>query len=319
MLLECAIRPLKSIVEAQDQKLKQQRLEQLVNDGSATLHNRIEMAREEVARLAVRVPETLRKPVKSIEDHLHFISTKVQSFDSALAKVSEGREEILELAGVGNVMHGVMHELTRTTAQTRRLLSQLAQDADDTMQPLLEKLEGEIRAINVRLRQIDPLMPSGRQIKKELEVDTLVRTILDGYEFRFQRHNIKATVSVHGKAPVKVRMVPGFLSLVVENLISNSVYWLTEKPPTSGPGRIDVEIDVKANVLTISDNGPGIAVADRDRVFAPGWSLKPGGRGYGMYLAQEVAKFHECKLYLDPSSDADGKIRTFVLELPRSD
>ncbi|ARZ73029.1 hypothetical protein CCR98_02160 [Stenotrophomonas sp. WZN-1] len=57
-------------------------------------------------------------------------------------------------------MHGVMHELTRTTAQTRELIRKISGRTDQETQELLDKLEQEISAINVRLRQMDPLMPA---------------------------------------------------------------------------------------------------------------------------------------------------------------
>ena len=44
--------------------------------------------------------------------------------------------------------------------------------------------------------------------------------------------------------------------------------------------------------------------------------MREKGRGYGLYLAREVAEFHGGRLYLDPESDVDGQLHTFVLELP---
>jgi signal transduction histidine kinase len=40
------------------------------------------------------------------------------------------------------------------------------------------------------------------------------------------------------------------------------------------------------------------------------------GKGFGLFIAREVTKYHEGNLYLDISEDTDGRLRTFILELP---
>ncbi len=320
MLLKYAIAPLRSLVEANDEAIKRQELENLVNEGTSTLNDRLTLAKQELASLKSEVPKNLRTTVNSLDEHLHFISTQVTKFETAIEKASEGREDILELAGIGNVMHGVMHELTRTTAQTRKLMLELAQDADEDTRALLNKLEEEIRAINTRLRQLDPLMPGARHVKRDIEVVKLTETILNGYAARFTRHEIDFDIKVTPKgATAKVRMVPGFLSLALENLISNSVYWIGQRKDTTERGLIEIEIDAKANTISVTDNGPGVVSTDRERIFLPGFTLRAKGKGYGLYLAREVAEYHGGKLYLDPNGGDDGQLRTFILELPGAD
>lgn len=317
LLLKFAISPLRSLVEANDEALKRQELENLVNEGTSTINDRLTLAKQEVASLKAEIPKSLRAAVNSLDEHLHFITTQVTKFETAIERASEGREDILELAGIGNVMHGVMHELTRTTAQTRKLMLTLARDADEDTQALLNKLEEEIRAINTRLRQLDPLMPGARHVKRDIEVIKLTQTILKGYASRFARHDIEHVITVTpNDAIAKVRMVPGFLSLALENLISNSVYWIGQRKDTSEQGRIEIEIDAKSNTISVTDNGPGVLPTDRERIFLPGFTLRAKGKGYGLYLAREVAEYHGGRLYLDPAGGPDGQLRTFTLELP---
>jgi signal transduction histidine kinase len=317
LLLKYAIDPLRSLVEAHDEDVKRKELESLVNDGTSTLNDRLLLAKRDISTLKAGVPQTLRSSVTSLDEHMHFISNQITKFETAIQKASEGREDILELAGVGNMMHGVMHELTRTTAQTRKLMLTLAEDASEETQALLNKLEGEIKAINTRLRQLDPLMPGARQVKRDIDVIALSETILKGYASRFQRHDIEASISVLPTgAKLKVRMVPGFLSLALENLISNSVHWIGQRESQAVTGSIVIEIDARSNVMSVTDNGPGVAFSDRERVFQPGFSLREKGKGYGLYLAREVAEFHGGKLYMDPHGDQDSQLHTFVLELP---
>jgi signal transduction histidine kinase len=114
-----------------------------------------------------------------------------------------------------------------------------------------------------------------------------------------------------------VKMVKGFLSLAVENLLTNAVYWVQQSQMVGETEkRILIDIDSKARVLTLRDNGPGIAESDRQRVFTAGFSLRPRGHGLGLFLAREVATYHGATLMLDTADD-DGRYRTFTLELPK--
>ncbi|MEI2259454.1 ATP-binding protein [Stenotrophomonas indicatrix] len=318
LLIRVAINPLRALVQMEDQKTRQQDLERLVSDGTSTLADRLTLAKQDIASLRTSAPEPLKRAISSLDSHLHFISAQVTKFESAVEKAGEGREEILELAGVGNVMHGVMHELTRTTAQTRELIRKISGRADKDTQELLDKLEQEIKAINVRLRQMDPLMPGARHVKKDIDVERLVRTIASGYETRFARHEISLVIEKpENSEAFLVNMVPGFLSLALENLISNSVYWLAERDDKTVSAKITIDIDPGSNTVSVTDNGPGVKLSDRERVFHPGFSLRAKGKGYGLYLAREVAEYHQGRLYLDASVGDCGGLNTFVLELPR--
>jgi signal transduction histidine kinase len=217
-------------------------------------------------------------------------------------------------------MSGILHELTRTTGHTRQLLQKLAKDEAPATKELLVKLDNEIKAINTRLRQLDPLTPSGRHRKEEFDLSALIQTILHGYQARFKRHDIYAVLTMSDQEtpkPFLVTMVRGFVSLAVENLITNSVYWLQRGLKAGATRReIHLELDPGSRSLTLSDNGPGIASADKERVFTAGFTLRPRGQGLGLFIAAEVATYHQAQLVLDGADD-DGRYRTFVLQLPR--
>ncbi len=148
----------------------------------------------------------------------------------------------------------------------------------------------------------------------------LLQTILQGYHARFERHQIRAKLLVSGHTELKpfmVTMVRGFVSLAVENLITNSVYWLQRGLKAGAKRReLHLELDPQSRSLTVSDTGPGIASADKERVFTAGFTLRPRGQGLGLFIASEVAAYHQAQLVLD-GADEDGRFRTFVLQLPR--
>lgn len=321
LLIKFGINALKENVVIENELQKKAELAKFVSDGTGTIEDQLKEASHNLSFIREQASPELKEKVNSLGDNLHFITSQVKKYSNAILDLVEKREDILELAGVGTVMHSVLHELTRTTAQTRDLLSQVAKSADDSTRDLLEKLETEIKAINTRLRQLDPLSPSGRQRKDEFDIIKLTNTIVKGYKSRFVRHAIDVNFTVEGKPPqdpVMVKMVKGFYSLAIENLLTNSVYWLKTKIDYGQRDRIiNIDIDPIAKVLIFSDTGPGIAPNDRERIFNPGFSLRKNGNGFGLYIAREVAKHHGADLILDSAPSTDGRFRTFVFELPK--
>lgn len=320
ILLSFAIEELRRHIQHEGQEDKRVALDLAAKTAPETIRARIKQAEQGLTEIRAKVPADTRKTVRSIAEHLHFIKAETKRFEEAAKQVGERREDILELAGVGTVMSGILHELTRTTGHTRQLLQKLAKDETSATKELLVKLENEIKAINTRLRQLDPLTPSGRHRKEEFDLAALLQTILQGYGARFDRHRVHATLTISDRdtlTPFKVTMVRGFVSLAVENLITNSVYWLQRGLKAGATRReIHLELDPESKSLTVWDNGPGIASADKERVFTAGFTLRPRGQGLGLFIAAEVATYHQAQLVLDRADD-DGRYRTFVLELPK--
>jgi two-component system OmpR family sensor kinase len=72
---------------------------------------------------------------------------------------------------------------------------------------------------------------------------------------------------------------------IITNLLSNAFRW------TPDGGTIELELrGENGNVaVTVDDSGPGIRLADRERIFRPFWSLDGGGTGLGLAIANELA------------------------------
>jgi two-component system sensor histidine kinase KdpD len=75
---------------------------------------------------------------------------------------------------------------------------------------------------------------------------------------------------------------PGLLERVVANLVSNAVRHAPNGPVTVTAGAVGDRLE-----LRVADRGPGVPLADRERVFAPFQRLgdTPSGQGVGLGLA----------------------------------
>jgi two-component system, NtrC family, sensor kinase len=76
------------------------------------------------------------------------------------------------------------------------------------------------------------------------------------------------------------------LMQVVLNLVLNAV------DATDEGGRIDLEGRSEGEwvVLTVADDGRGISLADRCRLFQPFFTTKPHGTGLGLFVSRQIVE-----------------------------
>ncbi len=64
--------------------------------------------------------------------------------------------------------------------------------------------------------------------------------------------------------------------------------------------------------LAVTDEGPGVAPADRDRIFRPFYTTKNSGTGLGLSICRKIVKAHAGRI----SVDCDGNGTIFAILLP---
>ena len=81
--------------------------------------------------------------------------------------------------------------------------------------------------------------------------------------------------------------------------------------------RVLIEGQREASIVRISvnDNGPGIPVAERDRIFRPFFTTKGKGTGLGLALVQKIVVTHNGRISAE-TGPAGGASLQVILPLP---
>ena len=105
----------------------------------------------------------------------------------------------------------------------------------------------------------------------------------------------------------------GRLVQVVTNLMTNAIKYGGGTPIT-----VRVSSDDQTARLVVEDRGPGIPVAERERVLRPyeraSGATSIQGLGLGLYITNEIVKAHRGTLRIEGE---EGQGARFVVELPR--
>ena len=91
---------------------------------------------------------------------------------------------------------------------------------------------------------------------------------------------------VDGEADALVALSDAALQEVLVILMRNAV----EAMSGQGLARVMIARQGDSVCLCVRDEGTGIAPADLERIFEPGYTTKPQGSGYGLYLARQLVQ-----------------------------
>ena len=96
---------------------------------------------------------------------------------------------------------------------------------------------------------------------------------------------------------------------IISNLLSNAFRW------TPDGGKVELELAARNGRVSVAvdDNGPGVPLAERERIFRPFWSRDDSGTGLGLAIAHELAVALGGRIKLESET---GKGSRFELLLP---
>lgn len=179
-----------------------------------------------------------------------------------------------------------------------------------------EHLLAGVRTSTRQLRQLSAdLLTASRLDAETLALNlqpTALGTILRDAAERAQVVNAGADILVGGDLDVMIDIDPVRVGQAVDNLITNAIRH------GSLPIRISARADQAQILIRVSDDGAGVPVALRDRLFDRFVSGdRTGGTGLGLYVVREICRMHGGDARYD-AGGSDDEPAGFVLSLPRS-
>lgn len=224
-------------------------------------------------------------------------------------------------------------ELRDTAAAFNRMSERIRQQVDER-ERLFSAISHDLKTPITRLRLRAEMLGDFRQreafVRTLDEMDQLVKGALasvKGLDLHEQTEPLDLdalvaalieelaifgeTIGVQGRAGA-IEAKPLALKRCLGNLLENAIFYAE---------RVDVSLHREADTIAIAicDDGPGIPVAQRERVFEPFVRLEPsrsrhtGGSGLGLAIARHIARAHGGDIAL--AQAAGGGLRV-VVRLP---
>lgn len=215
-----------------------------------------------------------------------------------------------------NVSHELKTPLQSILGYAEIMKNGLVQEGDK--QRFMEKIYSEaghlITLIDniMKLSRLDEAAGSANNIES-VELKKLLEATALRLQSQAEKKNV--TISISG-CEAEVEGVPSILCEVAYNLLDNGIKYNRE----GGSVEVNVAVAPGEAVLTFSDTGCGISMADRERVFERFYRVdkshfkETGGTGLGLSIVKHGVMFHKGHIELDSELE---KGTTIKIVLPR--
>ena len=218
-------------------------------------------------------------------------------------------EEVVEreerLAAVGRLAAGLAHEIRNPLASLSGSI-QLLQD--ETSSPLHAIVLREVEHLN---GLVEEFLDIARPLHLRPEPTDVVAILQDVVTSFAQDQRYKDRCSV----VLKAEDVPSFqldgnrVRQVLWNLLLNAAQAI----PETGRIEVSVALDAEALVVSVADEGVGIARDRLDRIFDPFYTTRTGGTGLGLANVERIVRAHGGEVGVNSTQ---GKGTTFTLRFP---
>jgi two-component system sensor kinase FixL len=237
-------------------------------------------------------------------------------------QVRQLEEQLLHadrLVILGELTAGIAHEinqpLTAIAAYAdagRKIIERLTASPGQDMELIWERIGEQSRRAAEVVQRLRKLVRSGTVSKGQHNINQIIRHTLLLFEFEVKKSRIELVFHpLESLKPLYVDEI--HIQQIMVNLVKNSLDAISQTGRQDG--RVEIRIRKVASdvLISVTDNGHGVAESDRKHLFEAFFTTKPMGVGLGLSICKTIAGAHGGNLQY---SQPEGGGSCFTLSLP---
>jgi two-component system sensor histidine kinase GlrK len=238
---------------------------------------------QDLEELSSRLDWLRRRIVELEEQKANFLRHISHELKTPLTSIREGSELLMDESH---------HRLSNEQKEIAQIMRESSQHLQRLIEDLLEFGKTQVPR-------------SGAPRMETVRLDEIVRSAFDSHSLGRTAKGVHSQIALE---PVSIAGDPDQLRIVVDNLLSNAIKY------TPAGGELDVSLAARdgAVFLEVSDSGPGVEPAERERVFEPfyqGNAPYAGyvqGTGLGLTIARQYVTAHSGQIEITESRFGKG-------------
>jgi two-component system sensor histidine kinase PrrB len=272
--------------------------------------------RDSAGRVTTTRDLSTRLPADGAPEEVSELSTSINSMLARL-ETSAGETDAA-LDATRRFAGDAGHELRTPMTALRANLGALRRNPDLTPAQGRAAIEDADRDAGRAARLLDVLQTLARGDawaalpRESVDLSALTEAALDGARSRHPE------VSWQFEAPEQELRLSGWpdgLRALIDNVLENAA----RHGRPAGEVRAKLERDANAVVLTVDDDGPGVAEADRERIFerfTRAGDARTDGSGLGLALVRQQAELHGGDVSVTDSPLGGARFRVRLAAAP---
>jgi signal transduction histidine kinase len=249
-------------------------------------------------------------------DEVEELAVAVQRMAEDLKTYQAELIKSAKLATIGEMASEISHEIQNRISGLSLWLQYLDAEveADDPKREYLKEMKQGLQGFMELLAALKQFYRTPILQLSEVNLNELVRESLPYIQERIEARKINVELQLDSSLPL-VTCDAEKITSVILNLLVNAV------DAVADGGRIRIHTgsqnhpDGQTAILSVTDNGQGIAEEDLPRIFYPFYSTKAGGSGLGLAIASNLILAHGGKIEV---KSRVGEGTTFTVILPQA-
>lgn len=266
-----------------------------------------------IALLSAEIDRRAEQELHPVEEH--HLPAEVRPFVVAINRLLARIDRSMEIQRrfVADAAHELRTPLAALLLQAERL------SEADMSPPARERLMALRRGIERGRSLLDQLLTLA---KAQAELDRPKAPVSIQHVYRDVLENLmplaeakQIDIGVVGNEDARIPVNELDLTAIVKNLVDNAIRY------TPNGGKVDLSVTVAEDraTLKIQDSGPGIQIAERERVFDPFYRT-PGseqtGSGLGLSIVKVISKRMGAEIEFNYSNEANCSGLSVCISIP---
>lgn len=238
----------------------------------------------------------------------------------AVNRLENELEVARRLSAVGRLTRGVAHEVKNplnAMAIHLDLLREKAGVGGNGLQPHIQVLRREIERLD---RVVKTFLDFSRPVEMKLQPTDLSQLAHGVAELmRAPAAGQGVEIALHAPVPgPQVRLDRDLVEQTLLNLVNNGLQAMAAAPPAAGARQLTLEVFTagKQALLRVRDQGAGVPVEHRERIFDLYFTTRAEGTGIGLALAARIMQLHRGAIELEPGDGGASFLLRFPLPAP---
>jgi signal transduction histidine kinase len=271
----------------------------------------VTLARQEADSL-IRGLDSLLEEQARLKAGIDLLSTQI---DVAQSQIGDAWESVALGISAESLAHEVQHisdGLRGRSAQITQYLKGVL-FKDQRVWTYVEHVRSAAATLAKQTSRIAPSLRHVRENKETFSISSIINKIAEYHAGRWGSNGLR--ISTYILSDFNVRLNPGRLTQVIDNLILNSEYWLLQalRARKIDSGIITIKIDHP--FLFLNDSGLGIDPSVEELIFEPFITLKPAqqGRGLGLFVVKQLLDAERASITLTSDRNNFGRRYEFMI------
>jgi signal transduction histidine kinase len=244
--------------------------------------------------------------------------TESKRSEEALQRTQTALADMTRVASLGEMAAAIAHELNQPLSAIGLNASTCMRwlDAHDPYEARMAALRitRDAARAGAAVQRLRALFSKSEGLSTPVDLTDAIAEVLALLRSRISDMRVTLRLEMH---PALARALGDRVQLqqVIMNLVTNALESMRDAPEDARELSIRTLVRHDGQLrCEVQDSGQGIREIDRERVFEPFYSTKPGGLGMGLSIARSILQNHDGLLGVRDNGEAAGS--TFYFDVP---